>query len=111
MSKESLKSSINSPEEGVKNAEESNKLKPSINTPEGVNVQNPEPVQDQEQPASSNPQEEKKTRKILKNDPKLKGTRMARAGAAATALAGATAEAGYHVTAGVVKGVGKNCCT
>ncbi len=32
---------------------------------------------------------------------------MARAGAAATALAGATAEAGYHVTAGVVKGVGK----
>lgn len=107
MSKESLKSSINMPEEGVKSAEESNKLKPSINTPEGVNIQNPEPVQDQEQPAPSNSQEEKKTRKILKDDPKLKGTRMARAGAAATALAGATAEAGYHVTAGVVKGVGK----
>lgn len=32
---------------------------------------------------------------------------MARAGAAATALAGATAEAGYHVTTGIVKGVGK----
>lgn len=107
MSKESLKSSINSPEEGVKNAEESNKLKPSINTPEGVNIQNPEPVQDQEQPVPSNSQEEKKTRKILKDDPKLKGTRMARAGAAATALAGATAEAGYHVTAGIVKGVAK----
>lgn len=106
MSKESLKSSINSPEEGGKNAEESNKLKPSINTPEGVNIQNPEPVQDQEQPAPSNSQEEKKTRKILKDDPKLKGTRMARAGAAATTLAGATAEAGYHVTAGI-KGVGK----
>ncbi|HJD65953.1 MAG TPA: hypothetical protein LFV91_02580 [Rickettsia endosymbiont of Bembidion nr. Transversale] len=42
MSKESLKSSINMPEEGVKSAEESNKLKPSINTPEGVNIQNPE---------------------------------------------------------------------
>ncbi|WP_341790998.1 hypothetical protein [Rickettsia endosymbiont of Gonocerus acuteangulatus] len=74
-------------------------MKSSINSPEGVNVQNPEPVQEQEQPAPSNPQEEKKTRKILKDDPKLKGTRMARAGA--------TAEAGYHVTAGVVKGVGK----
>lgn len=57
-----MKSSINSPEEGVKNAEESNKLKPSINTPERVNIQNPEP-EEQEQPAPSTPQEEKKQEK------------------------------------------------
>ncbi|WP_419235408.1 2-octaprenyl-6-methoxyphenyl hydroxylase [Rickettsia endosymbiont of Nabis limbatus] len=63
MSKESLKSSINTPEEGVKNAEESNKLKPSINTPEGVNIKNPEPMQEQEQPVPSTPQEEKKQEK------------------------------------------------
>ncbi|CAK6518472.1 MAG: Small, acid-soluble spore protein gamma-type [Rickettsia helvetica] len=38
MSKENLssKSSINTPEEGIKNAAEDNKLKSSINTPERV---------------------------------------------------------------------------
>ncbi|WP_041404767.1 hypothetical protein [Rickettsia massiliae] len=40
MSKENLssKSSINTPEEGIKNAAEDNKLKSSINTPERVEL-------------------------------------------------------------------------
>ncbi|HJD55943.1 MAG TPA: hypothetical protein LFW21_04840 [Rickettsia endosymbiont of Pyrocoelia pectoralis] len=87
MSKESLKPSINTSEEGVKNAKESNKL-------------NPESVQEQ------TPEEQKEAgRRVLKDDAKLKGTRMARAGAAAVAVAGATVEAGIHVGTGIAKGV------
>ncbi len=69
-------------------------------------------MQEQERAIPFSHQEEKKTRKILKDDAKLKGTRMARAGAAAAAFTGAAGwekkGAGYHVTAGgVVKGVGR----
>lgn len=87
MSKENLKPSINISEEGKKNAEESNRL-------------NPESVQEQ------TTQEQKEAgRRVLKDDTKLKGTRMARAGAAAVAVAGATVEASIHVGTGIAKGV------
>ncbi|MGX6960277.1 MAG: hypothetical protein ACIPMY_03370, partial [Rickettsia endosymbiont of Pentastiridius leporinus] len=87
MSKESLKPSINTSKEGARNAEESNKL-------------NPESVQEQ-----TLGEQKEAGRRVLKDDAKLKGTRMARAGAAAAAVAGATVEAGIHVGTGIAKGV------
>ncbi|AEV92412.1 hypothetical protein [Rickettsia slovaca] len=64
MSKENLssKSSINTPEEGIKNAAEDNKLKSSINTPERVELL------EAAQTKASEPSQENGNRKISQQE-------------------------------------------
>lgn len=88
MSKEKLNtSSINTPEEGIKNAAEDNKIKSSINIPERV-----EPLEAAQTKASELPQERQSQNKpagkrTLKEDTALYGARVARAGIAASGVA------------------------
>lgn len=110
MSKENLssKSSINVPEEGVKNAAEDNKLKSSINTPERV-----EPLEAAQTKASEPPQERQSQNKpvgkrTLKEDTALYGARVARAGIAASGVAIEVVKEGSKVIASpahIVEGV------
>ncbi len=110
MSKENLssKSSINVPEEGVKNAAEDNKLESSINTPERV-----EPLEAAQTKASEPPQERQSQNKpvgkrTLKEDTALYGARVARAGIAASGVAIEVVKEGSKVIASpahIVEGV------
>ncbi|EER22203.1 hypothetical protein REISMN_07675 [Rickettsia tamurae subsp. buchneri] len=82
MSKENLssKSSINTPEEGIKNAAEDNKLKSSINTPERVESLEAAQTKASESPQERQSQNKPAGKRTLKEDTALYGARVARAG-------------------------------